>query len=176
MAMTPVDERYILSRIPGRLRLHLPGWDGAEAEQIEMRLRRLAGVKDVEANRLTHNVLIHFDPRATEERRLLEDLPRACGDLLTNDAAKSAERRKGARSAWLRVGVRGLLGHAAVDSLWFTAGFIGQSFGLPLAAALGPLHVLADVAVWGLALRSGLTGGSPAAGNGARLQGAGERG
>ena len=50
--------------------------------------------------------------------------------------------------------VRGLLGHGAVDSVWFAAGFLGESLGLPLAG-LGPLHVLMDIAVWGMALASG---------------------
>ena len=54
----------------------------------------------------------------------------------------------------MRVGVRGLLGHAAVDSVWFAAGFLGETLGLPLAG-LGPLHVLMDIAVWGMALASG---------------------
>jgi hypothetical protein len=40
-----------------------------------------------------------------------------------------------------------------VDSLWFGAGFLGSAFGLPLAG-LGPLHVLMDIAVWGMALGS----------------------
>jgi hypothetical protein len=74
-------------------------------------------------------------------------------------AAQRPDRDDGpATSLWLRVGVRGLLGHALVDSLWFTAGFLGKALGLPLAG-LGPLHVLMDVAVWGAALGSA-SGGS----------------
>jgi hypothetical protein len=159
----------VLSLIPGRVRLHLSGWTGDDRERIENRLRRVNGVEDVQANPLTRNALIRFDRRTTDEKTLLVELQEAWGGLLAaqrpvsapgseaparNDRSQTAEGRGPSASPLIRVGVRGLLGHAAVDSLWFAGGFLGEAIGLPLAG-LGPLHVLLDIAVWVIALRSG---------------------
>ncbi len=148
MASSPA-ELAILSLLPGRLRVHLPSWTAEKADQIETRLGQMKGVRSVEAGRLTGNVLVRFDPHTIGEKGLIEKLQETWEELL-------AQRRPDwdvapASRILLRVGVRGLLGHAVVDSLWFAAGFAGKSFGLPLAA-LGPLHVLMDIAVWGFAL------------------------
>jgi hypothetical protein len=70
-----------------------------------------------------------------------------------NGPGQAVEGRGPSTSPLIRVGVRGVLGHAAVDSLWFAAGFLGEAIGLPLGG-LGPLHVLTDIAVWGIALGS----------------------
>lgn len=136
----------ILSLVPGRMRVHLPGGTGGERQRLDILLRRLPGVESVQANPRTGNVLIHFDPRLTDAQRLLPALPRGPGP---------GHSRWG--SALARVGVRGLIGHAVVDTLWFGAGFLGQSVGLPLAG-LGPLHLLLDALVWGAALASGAEG------------------
>ena len=155
----------VLSLIPGRMRLHLPGWTARDLDEIEDRLGRVQGVKSVRANRLTGNVLIHFDPRTTDEQALLVDLPKMWHGLFAVQAHRAmAAPREGigqpvqgrgpVTSPLVRVGVRGVLGHAAVDSVWFGVGFLGEALGLPFAG-LGSLHVLADVAVWGVALASG---------------------
>ncbi len=138
------DNFRVLSVIPGRLRLHLAGWTNGSAERIEDGFRRIDGVKSVQANPLTQNVLVHFDPLATDADTLLAKLDKAV-DEVASDQPTNIGR------SLLRVGVRGLLGHAVVDSLWFGAGFLGSAMGLPLAG-LGPLHVLMDIAVWTMAL------------------------
>ena len=159
----------IVSLIPGRVRLHLPGWTAGDVEWVETRLCQVNGVESVQANPLTGNVLIRFDRRTTGEKTLLVELEEAWEGLLAAQQRVEAPRSKprtqdGTRhpvdgrgpstSSLMRVGVRGLLGHAAVDSVWFAAGFLGETLGLPLAG-LGPLHVLMDIAVWGMALASG---------------------
>ena len=173
--MVSSSERpQVLSLIPGRMRLHLPGWTAGDGEQIEARLYRVKGIESVQGNPLTGNLLIRFDCRTTGEQELLAVFNKAFDGLRGAAKGKAAARDDvrppvtggGALpSSVLRVGVRGLLGHAAVDSLWFAAGFLGKSVGLPLGG-LGPLHLLMDVAVWGMALRSGAgRPRSPAAGN-----------
>jgi hypothetical protein len=160
--IAPAENVRVLSLVPGRMRLHLPGWAAAEACQIETGLCRVKGVKSVQANPLTGNVLIQFDRSTTDEQRLLAGLQKALAERPGARPLKSAARdgmrpvagQGVSRSSLLRVGVRGVLGHAAVDSLWFTAGFLGESIGLPLAG-LGPVHVVMDIAVWGMALASG---------------------
>jgi cation-transporting ATPase I len=64
----------VLHRIAGRLRVHLPGWTGRGGHQLEDRIRRLRGVLRVEANCVTRNVLIRFQPGATDEHILLAAL------------------------------------------------------------------------------------------------------
>jgi hypothetical protein len=127
------------------VRIHLPGWDG-NLNRVEARLLQVSGVEAAEANPLTGNVLIRFDPRVIDLPHLLAALPRR-----SEPEPPPAGRDTG--SPWLRVGVRGLIGHAVVDTLWFGAGFLGHRLGLPLAG-LGPLHVLLDVLVWGTAVAS----------------------
>jgi hypothetical protein len=173
--VSSAESLRVLSLIPARVRLHLPGWTASDVGQIEARLYRVQGVESVQANPRTGNVLIRFDRWTTGEQRLLAELQEAWDGLLGAPRLKSAARdgtrhpvegRRPSTSSLIRVGVRGLLGHAAVDSLWFGAGFLGSAIGLPLAG-LGPLHVLMDIAVWGMALGSGIPRHrSPAIGNG----------
>jgi hypothetical protein len=54
--------------------------------------------------------------------------------------------------------LHGLLGHALVDVVFYTAAF-AEPFGLPLAG-LGVLHLGCDVVVWTAALAPLLRGGS----------------
>jgi uncharacterized membrane protein YbaN (DUF454 family) len=55
--------------------VHLPHWSGTHGEQIVAAVRRLPGVTSVEANPLTGNVLIRFEPKQTGVATLLEALP-----------------------------------------------------------------------------------------------------
>ena len=168
MRSRAVDHPRLLSLTAGRTRVHLPGWAAREQDQLEARLRQVRGVEAVQANPLTGNVLIRFDPRVTGEQGILAEINQFRDGLLavrqppqaprlmyaTGDTSRQPMKGRGlTTSPLMRVGVRGLLGQAVVDSLWFAAGFLGEAFGLPLAG-LGPLHVLTDVAVWGMALGS----------------------
>jgi hypothetical protein len=146
----------ILSLVPGRVRVHLPGWTEENWEGIESRLRQINGVETVQANPRTGNALIYFDHRTTTEAKLLRELRQAWTSFIQSEnVAAPRFSLPTPHSTFLQVGVRGLLGHAAVDSLWFGAGFLGQSIGLPLAG-LGPLHVIMDIVVWMMAFQSGL--------------------
>src|SRR5262249_8013407 len=57
-------EPLTLSATPGRVRLHLPAWSGTGPRHLEQRLRQVSGVRQVQANPLTHNVLVQYDPEA----------------------------------------------------------------------------------------------------------------
>ncbi|MBW3629841.1 MAG: HAD-IC family P-type ATPase, partial [Gemmatimonadetes bacterium] len=69
-AAAAVEARPIHSTT-GRLRVHLPGWSGALPQGLEARLLAEHGVRRVQANALTGNVLVHFDPGSTDEERVL---------------------------------------------------------------------------------------------------------
>jgi hypothetical protein len=142
------QEPRILSLTPGRIRVHLPNGTGSAPEQVAETLRQLPGVEAVQANPLTGNVLIRFDPHTIGHPSLLAALQQPAPKPSGNEAGGLST------SALVQVGVRGVLGHAVVDACWFGAGFLGKSVGLPLLGALGPLHLLLDVVVWGAALAS----------------------
>jgi calcium-translocating P-type ATPase len=74
MSAVSPDKPRILSSIPGRIRIHLPHWQGNGQRSLERRVRALPGVRRVEANALTGNILIGFDPVATNEQTLLSVL------------------------------------------------------------------------------------------------------
>jgi uncharacterized membrane protein YbaN (DUF454 family) len=59
----------------GRLRVHLPHWSGTRGEDIVAAILRLPGVTNAEANPLTGNVLILFEPRQTTAQALVLALP-----------------------------------------------------------------------------------------------------
>jgi calcium-translocating P-type ATPase len=65
---------YLLHAIPGRIRVHLPAWSGGGRLQVEQHIRHLPGVRRVEANPLTGNILIGFDPSGTDAKSLLAAL------------------------------------------------------------------------------------------------------
>ncbi len=141
------------------MRVHLATWHGEPAEQIEARVRRLPGVEQARANPLTGNVLVRFDPRKTTSDALLE----ALGRLEKHLAAGRGHPSVGAFGARvLRVGVRGMMGHALVDTLLCTVAF-AEPFGLPLAT-LAKWHLGLDLLVWGAALTPLLEEESAAAG------------
>jgi magnesium-transporting ATPase (P-type) len=71
MSAASQDKPRILSSIPGRIRIHLPHWRGNGQRSLERHVRALPGVRRVEANSLTGNILIGFDPRTTNEHTLL---------------------------------------------------------------------------------------------------------
>lgn len=71
-AQTPV----VVHNMRGRLRIHLPLWTGFEPRRVTQRLRMLPGVKRAEANALTKNALVVFDPAVTSETTLLDQVRR----------------------------------------------------------------------------------------------------
>jgi len=146
----------VLSLVPGRVRLQLSEEARENATLVEDRLRWINGVQSVQANPLTQNVLVHFDRRTITADTLPEKLNRIWEGMPHDKrpalaGLSSTPQEKNARCSPVRVVVRGLLGHAVVDSLWFGAGFLDSAVGLPLSG-LGPLHLLMDIVVWTMAL------------------------
>ena len=63
-------EPRTISAIPGRARVHLPAWSGRGQYQLEKRVRQVPGVRRAEANALTGNILVFFDPQTTDPNAL----------------------------------------------------------------------------------------------------------
>ena len=102
----------VIHAIPGRLRVHLPAWSGQGKRQVETHLRLAQGVRSVQANALTGNVLIHYDPAVTNEQALLKEVQ--AFDLDTTNTPDpeppppSVVREKQGRTVRARIAVRGL--------------------------------------------------------------------
>ena len=110
--MTAIEEPRLVHALPGRMRVHLARWPRAGQWAVEARLRQVPGVHSVQANPLTGNVLIHFDPTATDEQTLLAvvrtlkpDGISCCGDFLPISPAVPHRqgRSKSAPGARLRL-------------------------------------------------------------------------
>ncbi len=71
MSAAMVEAPRLVHTLPGRVRVHVPGWSGRGQRDLEARLRRTPGVRGAEANPLTGNILIRFDPATTDARALL---------------------------------------------------------------------------------------------------------
>ncbi|CAA9448562.1 MAG: hypothetical protein AVDCRST_MAG02-657 [uncultured Rubrobacteraceae bacterium] len=74
MSAAVVEGVGLVHATPGRVRVRLPGWSGRGQRGLEARLRRIRGVLGARANPLTGNVLIRFDPAATDEGSVLASL------------------------------------------------------------------------------------------------------
>src|SRR5260370_26288925 len=72
MGVAVVEKPCILHTIPGRIRVHMPGWSGQGKRALEAQLRQVIGIHSVEANVLTGNILFHFDITETNEQNILE--------------------------------------------------------------------------------------------------------
>ncbi len=74
MSATVAEEPRVLHTVPGRIRIHIPEWEGQGKRDIEAQVRQLPGVQRVQANRLTGNMLIFFDSGVTNEHTILEKI------------------------------------------------------------------------------------------------------
>lgn len=75
MSSAPTAEapRLVRSSL-GRLRVHLPDWDGANPRELEHAIAALPGVIQASARTQTGNVLLRFDPAAADPQELLRAL------------------------------------------------------------------------------------------------------
>ncbi len=114
MSAAVAAEPTLLHALPGRVRVHVPDLTDAAPWRLEGRLRRLPGVRGAQANPLTGNVLVRFDPALTDKERVL-----AAGDRAKPGEARlpvysgsggtaraGYQRRKVGRRSSLRTRVR----------------------------------------------------------------------
>lgn len=112
MSIAVAAEPRIVHSLPGRIRVHVPGWKGQEKRRIEAQLRGMMGVQRVQANALTGNMLIYFDPSVTNEQAILAAVWILDVDMTAEPVQEPplppvmSERRGRIRRA--RIAVRGL--------------------------------------------------------------------
>lgn len=75
----------------GRLRVHLERWPGAGSRRLAAFLHEIPGVRRAEANPLTGNVLLLYDPDRTNARVLLHALKGAVDSASTAGPEPTAE-------------------------------------------------------------------------------------
>jgi cation-transporting ATPase I len=71
MSAAVVEEPRLIHAIPGRVRLHVPGWSGHGQRRVEARLCQVQGVMSAQANGLTGNILVRFDPAVIDAQGVL---------------------------------------------------------------------------------------------------------
>ena len=71
MSSAVAEMACVLHALPGRMRIHIPGWSGQGKRAIETTLSKVQGVDNARANALTGNILIEFDPAVTTEQAIL---------------------------------------------------------------------------------------------------------
>ena len=113
MTLTATEGPRVVHAIPGRMRVHLPGWEGRGARGVEAWLRRVRGVRSVRANSLTGNVLIRFDPTLANDEVILTalrglDLDSVSSEVGEELALRPAQRERRGRIGRARIAVRGL--------------------------------------------------------------------
>ncbi len=112
MSITMTAEPRIVHSLPGRLRVHVPGWKGQQKRRVEAQLRGVMGVQRVQANALTGNLLISFDLTVTNEQAILTTVDRLDVDMTVEPAQEPPPppviRERRGRITRVRIAVRGL--------------------------------------------------------------------
>src|SRR6266567_4242182 len=113
MSITIAETPRVLHTISGRIRIQLPGWSGRGKQSIETKLRQLPGMYSVQANALTGNVLVTFDPAALDEQTILNAVSSLDLADLNEQPKKEvspppAHREKQGNTVRARITVRGL--------------------------------------------------------------------
>jgi cation-transporting ATPase I len=113
MSSVAAEEPRIVHALPGRVRVHLPGWEGRSLRALEDALRRMRGVSDVRSSVLTGNVLIRFDPETTSDESILlalRELERGGEDEEVEEEPEAplTQRERRGPAGRARIAVRGL--------------------------------------------------------------------
>jgi len=72
MSMASTVEPHLLRAPPAPPRIHVPGLSARDTPAIEMAIRRVPGVRAVEAQPLTGNVLVLYDRQVTNDGAILD--------------------------------------------------------------------------------------------------------
>src|SRR5437763_1707305 len=125
MSLAVAEEPRIVHTLPGRVRVHLPGWEGRGQRGLETSLRRIRGVSDVRSSPLTRNVLVGFDPQVTDDETILtavQPLEPRVDEVEEEAEAPPVQREKRGPAGRARIAVRGMdrdqdLAHRVVERL-----------------------------------------------------------
>ena len=71
MSAASATDPRLVHAVPGRMRVHVPALADDDLPAVAARLRQVVGVRGVDANPLTANILVRFDPHATDSQAIL---------------------------------------------------------------------------------------------------------
>src|SRR5215216_3434442 len=112
MSLAVAEELRIVHALPGRLRVHLPGWEGKGQRVLETRLRQVQGVHSAQASSLTRNVLVRFDPDVTDDESILAALrtlePDVGEEVEEEPETPPVQRERRGPEGRARIAVRGM--------------------------------------------------------------------
>jgi cation-transporting ATPase I len=105
-------EPRLLHAVTGRVRVHVPGWSGQGKRLLETQVYRLQGIQRVQANPITGNVLVTFDPAILSRQVVLRafqalDLASLNDQPVQATLPPVARDRRG-KTVRARIAVRGL--------------------------------------------------------------------
>src|SRR5947209_511225 len=107
-----LEDPSVLHATPGRIRVHIPDWPGQGQRGLEARLCQMQGVISARANALTANVLIRFDPAATNAVALVGALRSLVGAGIEADEPEPARphvvHERSGQTGRARIAVPGL--------------------------------------------------------------------
>jgi len=96
--MASTVDPHLRRATPGRARVHVPGLSAHDAPAIETTLRRVPGVRAVEAHPLTSNVLVLYDRHVTNDGAILDaarafapGMPHGTGQDVTPTASEEQQ-------------------------------------------------------------------------------------
>lgn len=105
-------ELHVLHAVAGRVRVHVRGWSGQGKRQIETQLHHMQGIRRVQANPATGNILVVFDPAILSKQDVLHAVHTLDLGLLNAQPAEPVQppvaREKRGRTIRARIAVRGL--------------------------------------------------------------------
>lgn len=108
---TGVEPR-LLHAVTGRVRVHLPGWSGQGKRLLEREVHRLQGIQRVQANPVTSNLLVIFDPQILSQQVVLHTLQAldltAFNTQLPQVAHPPVVRDRQGKTVRMRIAMRGL--------------------------------------------------------------------
>jgi cation transport ATPase len=100
------EDVRVVHALPGRVRYHLPRWDGSRASDLQAALLQAPGVVAAEVNSVTRNVLVYFEQDECTEaeirravNRLGRGVPHVVDGAATSRRRRSSSQRRGASAA-----------------------------------------------------------------------------
>jgi cation-transporting ATPase I len=112
MSVVAAEGPCVIHALPGRIRVHLPAWSGQGRRSVEAALRQERGIYSAQANALTGNFLIYFDPEVVDEQRVLSllqqmDLDKSVGPVYEAPPPPVVREKQG-KTIRVRIPIRGL--------------------------------------------------------------------
>lgn len=107
-----VADSRVLHSVTGRIRVHIQGWSGLGQRSIEKQLHQIPGIRRIQANPATGNVLVIFDPTLLSEHAILQAIQALDLEQIHKQPVEPERppviREKRGKTVRARIAVRGI--------------------------------------------------------------------